>query len=174
MRKIAKFAIIILLGAIFLFASCNNDRPIPFDRDRWIESGFSFGGKNFLTGDGLIRGNTRHRMALWLEKNYSFDDKSLNDVLENFFIIPDNFKHFNREFEAMKTDRVLRIGTRYYRKIVIDSYRRPLPFIFIPINRGWLEFHFDENLVISKMYNVQRERGTRREVGNTTRQRIKN
>ena len=174
MRKIAKFAIIVLLGAICIFASCNNNRPMQFDKERWTQSG-GWQGCYFIGDDYFVRGNTRYRMALWLEENYSFENKSLNDVLEKFFIIPTSgdrcyplsFQHLER----VKNERVLRIVTKQYviyARLLFIAVGGPDP----PINTDWLEFHFDENLIVSKVYNVHYDRRTLRGTGNETRRKI--
>ena len=149
MRKIAKFAIIILLGAICIFASCNNNKPMQFDKERWTQSGGDpFNGNFFLGDDFLVKGNTRYRMALWLEQNYSFDDKSLNDVLEKFFIIPDTLmRHHSWNLERVKNTKLLKIVTRH---LTFAGFENEMP-IWV----GWLEFHFDENFIVSKVYNVR-------------------
>jgi len=163
MKKIGIFAIIILLGTFCIYFIFY--RPIPFDKERWTQSG-GWEGCYFIGDDHFVRGNTRYRMALWLEENYSFENKSLNDVLEKFFIIPtpnDRCYQVNsRCLERVKNEKVLRIVTKQR----ADGWINP------PINTDWLEFHFDENLIISKVYNVHTDRRTERERGNETRHRI--
>jgi len=157
MRKIAKFTIIIIsLGTICFFASCNNNRPIPFDKERWTTSG-----SNCINCYPVVRRSTRYRMALWLEKNYSFTDKSLNDVLEKFFI-PNDFNSDDfRALESIKRGRVLSVVTRQF----LDHNN----FVY---DTDWLQFHFDENFTVSKVYSVHQEVGRWGIGGNATRRRI--
>jgi hypothetical protein len=165
MRKFGVFAIIILLGVSCIFVLYNNNRPVRFNKERWTQSG-GWEGCYFIGDDHFVRGRTRYRIALWLERNYSFTDKSLNDILEKFFVIPTPgdrcYRADSRNLERMKEERLLRITTR----------QRPDGWINPPINTNWLEFHFDENFIVSRVYNVHTDRRTERERGNETRRKI--
>ena len=177
MRKIAKFAIIVLLGAICIFASCNNNRPMQFDKERWTQSG-GWEGSYFIGDDHFVSGNTRYRMALWLGENYSFENKSLNDVLEKFFITPTpsdkRYQVNSRHLERVKDERMLRIVTKQHcPNTMFTIFGKPFGIgIHPPINTDWLEFHFDENLIVSKVYNVHYDRREPRGRGNETRRKI--
>ena len=188
MEKIRKYTIIILLGVSCIFVSCN--RPIPFEKERWTQWqirlddevladpsvkfwGACVVGSHFLSNPERIRGRSRYRMALWLEKNYDFSNMLLDEVVEKFFVIPDSFRwHDSIALARVKNEKRLMIVTRHYSRIVVRNSYAPLfrRFMFFPTDSDWLEFHFDENLIVSRVYSVHFGRRARQ----ATRRRIEN
>jgi len=152
--------IIFILLSICLFYGCSNmdffNKPIPFDKDKWVECG-GFDGRYFVGDDIFVKGNTRYKMSLWLEKEYNFCNKSLNDILEKFYIIPEHFmKYDSLYFEQIKNDKVLNVITKQYNPnfiFGIDSW----------INTNWIEILFDDSYMVSKVYYVHYDRATMQE-----------
>jgi len=155
-KSVIKYLIPILLGATAIFVFCN--RPIPFDKERWTQSG-GFQGRHFIQDDLFVRGNTRYRMALWLERNYSFCDKSLSEILDKFYIEPEcNPRIVVWDLEQVKNDRKLRVIKRQRNSWSIDPW----------IDINWIEIYFDENFMVSRVYYAEYNRRT----GSTTRRKI--
>jgi hypothetical protein len=139
-----------LLGIVVV--SCN--RPIPFNKEKWMQEG-GFNGRHFINDDLLVRGNTRYRMALWLEKNYNFCDKSLDEILDKFYIVPEYFELLGDSlaFERLKNDKELRVIKRRHNPnfiIGIDPW----------IDINWIEIYFDEYFMVSRVYYVHRNHRT--------------
>ena len=148
MKKFRKYMMLILLGATLFFASCN--RPIPFEKEGWIRSG-GFDGRHFIPDDLFVTGNTRYRMALWLEKNYDFCNKSLNEILNKFYIVPEYFLlGDSRTLEQVKNDKVLRVVKRQRKSFWIEPW----------IDIKWIEIYFDDNFMVSRVYYVHRNHRT--------------
>lgn len=150
MDNLIKNTLGILLG-ILILVSCN--RPTPFDKDTWIKCE-GFEGRNFLRDD-YIAGNTRYKMALWLEENYNFYDKSLNEILDKFYRIPENFTSFDSlKLEQIRNDKKLKIVTKQYDPnflIGIDPW----------LDTDWIEIHFDENYIVSKVFYIHTDYKTK-------------
>ncbi|MCL1867598.1 MAG: hypothetical protein FWF72_01430 [Paludibacter sp.] len=159
MGKSRKYITFILLGIICSFVSCN--KSTPFDKDKWVKCG-GFDGRYFIADDGFVKGNTRYKMALWLEKNYNFYDKSLNEILEKFYIIPEHFERYDSlAFEQVKNDKKIRIVTKQ---------RNPNFIIGINtwIDIDWIEIYFDENYMALNVcyvhYNHKTNHKTERKI----------
>jgi hypothetical protein len=147
-----KNLILTLLGITCILVSCN--KPIPFNKDKWVKCG-GFDGRYFIGDDHFVEGNTRYKMALWLEENYNFCDKSLNEILEKFYIIPEPFEKYDSLYlEKVKTDKKLKVITKQYNpnfKMGIDPW----------IDTDWIEIYFDGNYMASKVYYVHYEYKTK-------------
>jgi hypothetical protein len=152
MKKIKKYMTFVLLGVICSFVSCN--KSTPFNKDEWVKCG-GFHGRYFIADDHFVKGNTRYKMALWIEKNYNFYDKSLDEILEKFFIIPEHFEDYDSlALEQVKNDKKLRIVIKQYDPnfiIGIDPW----------IDTDWIEIYFDENYMVSKVYYVHYNQRTK-------------
>jgi len=146
MKIFTKYAIPILLGITFTLVSCS--RPIPFNKEEWMKQG-GFHGRHFINNDIFVKGNTRYRMALWLEENYNFCKKSLNEILDKFYIVPEYFELLGDSlaFERLKNDKKLRVVKRQHNPNFIFGID---PWIDI----NWIEIYFDKNFVVSKVYYV--------------------
>ena len=153
------FGLLVLLSAICTIISC--DRPIPFDKDKWVECG-TFDGRCFIGTDDIIKDNTRYRMSLWLEENYNFCDKSLDDILENFYQKPE-------PLEWADSLRLVELLTNKILKITVKRYGPNWNTDELTIT-DWIEVHFDENYMVSKVYYVhydyKTEKKTKREICN--------
>jgi hypothetical protein len=158
MDNLIKNTLGILLGMLIL-VSCNR---IPFDKDTWIKCK-GIEGSDFITDDYIV-GNTRYKMALWLEINYNFYDKSLNEILDKFYKIPENFTSFDSlALERIRNNKKLEIVTKQYDPnflIGIDPW----------IDTDWIEIHFDENYTVSEVYyihiNYKTKQRTERKIPN--------
>ena len=132
----------VLLWTICTIISCDNsNKPMPFDKDKWTISGGDIDRNIF------IEGNTRYRMSLWLEENYNFCDKSLDDILKKVCTL-DSF--------ALEEIEILRIITKQYNPnfiIGIDPW----------INTDWIEIYFDTNHMVSKVYYFHYDYKTKEE-----------
>jgi len=157
LNEIRKCLVLILLGVVF--ASCN--RPMPFDKERWTRSR-GFQGRHFIQNDLFVSGSARYRMALWLEKNYNFCDKSLNEILDKFFIASHfEFSGDSLALERVKSEKKLRIIKRQHDPNLIFGID---PWIDI----NWIEIYFDEDFKVSRVYYVKYNRRT----GQTSRRKI--
>jgi len=121
---------------------------MPFDKDEWAKSG------QYDARVLYVEGNTRYRMALWLEKNYNFCDKSLSEIWENFepFLKRDSLA----ALETAKKHRKITIVTKQHNPnflIGIDPW----------FNTDWFEIFFDENYMVSKVYYVHYNRETKQQ-----------
>ena len=145
MKIFTKYVALALLGITFTLVSC--DRPMPFDKERWTQSG-GFQGRHFIQDDIFVRGNTRYRMALWLEKNYNFCDKSLNEILDKFFIPSEGFFWHGDSLalEWVKNNKKLRVIKRQRNSWSFDPW----------IDINWIEIYFDDNFMISRVYYIHR------------------
>jgi len=151
MKKNRKHILLILLGITSIFVSCN--RPIPFNKEKWMRCG-GWEGDYFISDDYFVSGNTRYRMALWLEKNYNFCDKSFDEILDKFYITPAILVPGQaRAFEQVKNDKILKITKKQYNPnfLGIDPM----------INTDWIEIHFDESFMVSKVYYVHQNPKTK-------------
>jgi len=98
-------------------------------------------------------------MALWLERNYNFCDKSLSEILDKFYIEPEcNPRIVVWDLERVKNDRKLRVIKRQRRSFWIEPW----------IDINWIEIYFDEDFMVSRVYYVEYKRRT----GQTTKQGI--
>ena len=160
MKTFRKYiGLFILLGVICSIISC--DRPMPFDKDKWLECG-GFDGRFFINDDHFVDGNIRYRMSLWLEKNYNFCGKSLNEIMDKFYITPEYFEYYvdSLAFEDVKNNKIL--------NVIIKQYDPNFLGIDPWIDTDWIEIYFDENYMVSKVYYVHYnriiERKTKREI----------
>ena len=134
-----KHIMFILLGIICSFISCN--KPIPFNKEKWKKH-ISFEGHE-------VYGNTRYRMALWMEKNYAFCDKSLYEICEEL-----KFTDWPFGIELIKEAKKTTIVTKQYNPNFMTG-------IDPNINTDWIEIFFDEDYMVSKVYYVHYNRKTR-------------
>jgi hypothetical protein len=138
-----------MLLLIFFIFSCGIiiNNPLPFDKDEWIKCG-GFDGKNYISDDLFVSGNTRYRMSLWLENNYNFYDKSLDEIIKKFYIVPDNFSDYqNKDLDQVKNNKILNIIVKQYNPnfiIGIDDW----------INIDWIEVFFDGDYIVSNVYYI--------------------
>ena len=133
---------------------------MPFDRDKWIECG-TFDGQCSVDFDYMIKDNTRYRMSLWLEENYNFCDKSMDDILENFYKIPDTLERANSlRLAELKNNKVLQITVERYGPNWRDTDELTVT--------NWIEIYFDENDMVSKVFyvhlNYKTKEKTKREI----------
>ena len=145
----------ILLWIVCTVISC--DRPMPFDKDKWLECG-GFDGRFFINDDLFVEDNIRYRMSLWLEKNYNFCDKSLNEIMNKFYITPEYFEYYvdSLAFEEVKNDKILNVIIKQYNPnfiIGIDPW----------IDTDWIEIYFDTNHMVSKVYYFHYDYKTKEE-----------
>ena len=125
----------ILLWIVCTVISCDNsNKPMPFDKDKWLECGGSDVERNIF-----IEGNTRYRMSLWLEENYNFCDKSSEDILEKLC------KCDSLTFEEAKHSEAFKIPTKQYNPNFIFGID---PWI----DTDWIGISFDTNRMVSKVY----------------------
>ena len=146
-KSIIKIVTFFLLGVICSFVSCN--KSAQFNKDKWVKCG-GFDGRYFITDDHFVKGSERYKMALWLEKNYNFCDKSLNEILDKFYIVPEHFELLGDSlaFERIKKEKKLRVITKQHNPnfiIGIDPW----------IDTNWIEIYFDDKYMVSKVYFVR-------------------
>ena len=154
MRNYRKYILLLLTGITYILISCNN--PIPFDKEKWVKCG-GFDGRYFINDDYYVETDTRYRMALWLERNYNFYDKSLNEILDKFYIIPEHFEYSadSLALEEVKNDRKL--------KVIMKQYDPDYLFgIENCVDTDWIEIYFNENYMVSTVYYVHYEYKTKK------------
>jgi hypothetical protein len=119
---------------------------MPFDKDKWVECG------QYDTRVLYVEGNTRYRMALWLEKNYNFCDKSLSEIWEKF-----------EPFLKQDSLAALEIAQKHKKITIVTKQYNPNFLIGIDpwFDTDWIEIFFDENYMVSKVYYVHYNRKTK-------------
>ena len=110
-----------------------DDRPTPFDKEKWVAS----------YDELIVEGDDRYKMMIWLERNYIFCGKTLDEILDTFFEVDylGRYEH-NLPEKIIKNKRLDLIVKQYNPNFImgIDPW----------INTDWIELYFDDNLRVSK------------------------
>ena len=133
--------VIFLIG--LLATSCGNS-PMPFDKQKWMAS-------EEIDGIGYIVDNSRYRMMLWLEKNYSFCGKHLDEIMDMFGEAYGESTPGGRRREILREKKLVMVTKQHNPNFImgIDPW----------IDTDWIELHFRPSGYVTKAVVIHSKNG---------------
>lgn len=127
-----------LLLSVVMLNACSNS-PMPFSKNKWLTNE---GGEHYLVN------KDRYRMMLWLEKNYTFCGKHLDEIMEEFGIEHGEIIPGSRRKEIIK-----------YKKLeMVTRQRKAKKLIDPPFATDWIKLYFNDELYVSRATFVNADR----------------